>query len=115
MIDQLVCFSSQRNIMRIFDRLRHMRGAITRARLCTRLKYQRRTKKSTPCLIKKASRCAADRTSKRTAYRKNMTKDPERTKDPMRTQDPSRTQDSMRTQDPSRTQDPMRTKDLRRT
>ena len=45
-------------------RLRHMRRAIARARLCTRLKRQRRAKKSTPCLIKKASRCAADRTSK---------------------------------------------------
>ena len=39
-----------------------MRGAITRACLCTRLKDWRRAKKSAPCLIKKASRCAADRT-----------------------------------------------------
>ena len=48
-------------------RLRHMRCAIAHARLCTRLK-QRRAKKSTPCLIKKASRCAADRTSKTTLF-----------------------------------------------
>ena len=32
----------------------------------TRLKHQRRAKKSTPCLIKKASRCAADCTPKTT-------------------------------------------------
>ena len=45
-----------------------MSCAITRARLRTRLhtrlKHWRRAKKSTPCLIKKASRCVADRTSK---------------------------------------------------
>ena len=48
--------------------LRHMRRAIARARLYKRLKRQRRAKKSTPCLIKKASRCAADRTSKTTLF-----------------------------------------------
>ena len=42
-------------------RVQHMRRAIARARLYTRLK-QRHAKKSTPCLIQKASRCAADRT-----------------------------------------------------
>ena len=36
-----------------------MRRAISRTRL-----KQRRAKKSTPCLIQKFSRCAADRTSK---------------------------------------------------
>ena len=40
-----------------------MMRAIVRARLCTLLK-QRRAKKSTLCLIQKASRCAADRTPK---------------------------------------------------
>ena len=45
-----------------------MRRAIARARLCTRLKHWRRAKKSTPCLIKKASRCATDRTSKATFF-----------------------------------------------
>ena len=47
-------------------RLWHMRRAIARARLCTCLKHQRRAKKSSPCLIQKASRCAEDRTSKST-------------------------------------------------
>ena len=46
------------------DRLRHLRHVIAHARLCTRLKHYRRAKKSMPCLIKKASRCATDRTSK---------------------------------------------------
>ena len=41
-----------------------MRRAMARARLRTRLEHWRRAKKSTPCLIKKASRRAADRTSK---------------------------------------------------
>ena len=41
-----------------------MRRAIARARLCARLKHLRCAKKSTSCLIKKASRRAADRTSK---------------------------------------------------
>ena len=45
-----------------------MRRPIGRACLCTRLKRWRRAKKSTPCLIKKASRCAADRTSKTTTF-----------------------------------------------
>ena len=45
-----------------------MRPAITRARLGTRLKHWRRAKKSTPCLIKKASRRMADRTSKTTTF-----------------------------------------------
>ena len=49
----------------ILIRLQHMRPAIARARLCRRLKHGRRAKKSTPCLIKKASRCAADRPSKK--------------------------------------------------
>ena len=43
-----------------------MRRAI--ARLRTRLKHWRRAKKSTPCLIKKASRRVADRTSKTTTF-----------------------------------------------
>ena len=46
------------------DRLRHLRHVIAHARLGTRLKRYRRAKKSMPCLIKKVSRCAADRTSK---------------------------------------------------
>ena len=45
-------------------RLQHMRCVITCACLCTCLKHWRRTKKSMPCLIKKASRCAADHTPK---------------------------------------------------
>ena len=45
-----------------------MRRAIARARLCTHLKHWRHAKKSKPCLIKKASRCAADRTSKTTTF-----------------------------------------------
>ena len=45
-----------------------MRRAIARAGLRTRLKHLRRAKKSTPCLIKKASRRAADRTSKTTTF-----------------------------------------------
>ena len=45
-----------------------MRPEIACARLCTRLKCWRRAKKSTPCLIKKASRCATDRTSKATTF-----------------------------------------------
>ena len=45
-----------------------MRRAIARARLCTRLKRLRRAKKSAPCLIKKASRRAADRMSKTTTF-----------------------------------------------
>ena len=45
-----------------------MRRPIARACLCTRLKRWRRAKKTTPCLIKKASRCAADRTSKTTTF-----------------------------------------------
>ena len=53
-------------------RLRHVRRAIARARLCTRLctrlKLSRRAKKSTPCLIKTDSRCAADHTSKTTFF-----------------------------------------------
>ena len=43
-----------------------MRRVIARARLRTRLKHCRRAKKSTPCLIKKASRRVAERTSKTT-------------------------------------------------
>ena len=45
-----------------------MRRAIARARLCTHLIYQRRAKDSTPFLIKKTSRCAANRTSKTTTF-----------------------------------------------
>ena len=45
-----------------------MGRAIPRARLRTRLKHWRRAKKSTPCLIKKASRRVADRTSKTTMF-----------------------------------------------
>ena len=45
-----------------------MRRAIACARLRTRLKHWRRAKKSTPCLIKKASRRVADRTSKTTTF-----------------------------------------------
>ena len=45
-----------------------MKRAIARARLHTRLKHWRRAKKSTPCLIKKASRCVTDRTSKTTTF-----------------------------------------------
>ena len=51
-----------------YTRLRHMRHTIAWACLCTCLKHQRRAKKSTPCLIKKASRCAADRMSKTTFF-----------------------------------------------
>ena len=50
------------------NRLRHMRCVITRARLCTCLKHWRHAKKSTPCLIKRASRCATDRMSKTTMF-----------------------------------------------
>ena len=45
-----------------------MRRAIALARLCTRLKHWKRAKRSTSCLIKKASRCATDRTSKTTTF-----------------------------------------------
>ena len=48
--------------------LRHMRRAIARAGLRTRLKHWRCAKKGTPCLIKKASRRAADRTFKTTTF-----------------------------------------------
>ena len=44
-------------------RLGHRR-VIARACLCTCLKHWRHAKKSTPCLIKKSSKCVADRTSK---------------------------------------------------
>ena len=47
-------------------RLWHMRYATTRACLYTHLKHLRGAKKSMPCLIQKASRCAADCTSKTT-------------------------------------------------
>ena len=62
----LILFRSENYLILI--RLQHMRPAIARARLCTRLKHWRRAKKSTPCLIKKASRCAADRPSKITKF-----------------------------------------------
>ena len=45
-----------------------MRRAIALARLCTRLKHWKRAKRSTSYLIKKASRCATDRTSKTTTF-----------------------------------------------
>ena len=45
-----------------------MRRAIARTRLHTRLKHWRRAKKSTPCLIKKASRRVAERTFKTTKF-----------------------------------------------
>ena len=41
---------------------------IALARLCTRLKHWKRAKRSTSYLIKKASRCATDRTSKTTFF-----------------------------------------------
>ena len=47
-----------------YSRLQHMRCVMACARLCTCLKHWRHAKKSTPCLIKKASRCAAYSTSK---------------------------------------------------
>ena len=50
------------------DRLRHLRHVIAHARLCTRLRRYRRAKKSMPCLIKKASRCATDCMSKTTVF-----------------------------------------------
>ena len=52
----------------IYIRLQHMRRAIARARLLTRLKHWTRAKKSMPCLIKKASRRVADRSSKTTTF-----------------------------------------------
>ena len=45
-----------------------MRRAIACARLRTCLKHWRRARKSTPCLIKKASRRVAYRTSKTTTF-----------------------------------------------
>ena len=51
-----------------YIRLRHMRRAIARTCLRTRLKHWRRAKKSKPCLIKIASRRVADRTSKTTTF-----------------------------------------------
>ena len=45
-----------------------MRQVIARACLCTRLKHLGHAKKRMPCLITKASRCAADHTSKTTMF-----------------------------------------------
>ena len=45
-------------------RLWHMRHAIAPTSLSACLKHQRHDKKSIPCLIKKASRCAGDSKSK---------------------------------------------------
>ena len=45
-----------------------MRHAIARACLCAHLKHLRCAKKSMSCLIKKASRRVADRTSKTTTF-----------------------------------------------
>ena len=50
------------------SRLQHMRCAIARAHLCLCLKRGRPAKKSTPCLIKKASRCVTDHASKTTTF-----------------------------------------------
>ena len=44
-------------------RLWHMMCAMARAHLYPHLKHWRHARKSMPCLIKKASRCAADRMS----------------------------------------------------
>ena len=49
-------------------RLQHMTRAIACACLCTHPKHYRCEKKSMPCLIKKASRCAADHMSKTTTF-----------------------------------------------
>ena len=49
-------------------RLWHMRHAIACAYVCTCLKHQWHAKKHVPCLIKKASRCVADCTSKTTTF-----------------------------------------------
>ena len=49
-------------------RLWHMRHAIAPTSLSTCLKHQRHDKKSIPCLIKKASRCAGDSKSKTTLF-----------------------------------------------
>ena len=54
--------------MRTIIRLRHMRCAIACTCLFACLKYWRQAKKSTPCLIKKASRYVAGRTSKTTTF-----------------------------------------------
>ena len=48
--------------------LQHIRHATARAHLCTCLKHWSCAKKSMPCLIKKASRCVTDRTSKITFF-----------------------------------------------
>ena len=47
-----------------FSRLQQMRRAIA----CRRLKHWRYAKKLTLCVIKKTSRCVADRTSKTTSF-----------------------------------------------
>ena len=51
-----------------YNRLQHMKRVITCTPLCACLKPCRHAKKSRPCLIKKASRCAADCTSKITTF-----------------------------------------------
>ena len=53
-----------KELAEIYSRLQHMRCVFACACLCTCLKHWRHAKKSTPCLIKKASRCAANSTSK---------------------------------------------------
>ena len=50
------------------SRLWHMRCTIARTCLCTRLKHWRHAKKNKPCLIKNASRYAADCTSKTATF-----------------------------------------------
>ena len=45
-----------------------MRCVIARAHLCLHLKRGRPAKKSTPCLIKKASSCVTDHASKITMF-----------------------------------------------
>ena len=52
----------------IYQALWHMRRAIAHAPLRTRLKHWKRANKTTTCLIKKASRRVADRTSKITTF-----------------------------------------------
>ena len=71
-IDILYIFFSNKELFNtkimILFRLQYMRHAITDACLWTRLKHWRHANKSTPYFIKKASRCAADCTSKTAAF-----------------------------------------------
>ena len=63
----LLAWFSMLEINCLNNRLWHMRHAIARACLCTCPKHQRYAK-NIPCLIKKASRCVADDTSKTTFF-----------------------------------------------